>query len=72
MLVEVDIDGYIGQELEDHIQLLENNSYPMWFYKDREKDKLAVNHLIHCMKVVCDYYTDFDKPKYFDYSEAER
>lgn len=72
MQIKIDLDDYISQELEDHIHILKMNSIPMWFYNDTEKDTLAVNHLIHCMKVVCDYYTSFDKPKYFDYSEANR
>ncbi len=46
--------------------------FPMWFYDDEEKDKAALNHLIHCMKVVSDYYSNFDKPKFFDYSSATR
>lgn len=72
MLVDIEIDKYVSQVLDDHIKILALNSYPMFFYEDKEKDKLAVNHLIHCMKVVSDYYSDFDKPKYFDYSGATR
>ena len=73
MLVEIEIDEHISKELRNHIELLENCSgMPMWFYDDREKDRLAVNHLIHCMKVVADYYTNHGEPMFFDYSEAQR
>lgn len=71
MLVNVEIDEYVSEELRNHVSLLENNSFPpMWFVDDREKDKQAVNHLIHCMKVISDYYSMSDNNKFFDYSSA--
>ena len=72
MLVDVEIDRYISSELDEHITILKHSGHPMWFYNNKELDKQAVDHLIHCMKVVSDYYGDFDKPKYFDYTIAER
>jgi hypothetical protein len=72
MLVELEIDRFISDELDEHLTMLEHNSYPMWFYNNKELDGQAVNHLIHCMKVVSDYYGGFDKPKHFDYTVAER
>ena len=70
MLIDVELDEYISDELRNHARMLNHNKIPMWFIDDREKDKQAVNHLIHCMKVVSDYYSNFDEPKFFDYSSA--
>lgn len=72
MLVDVDIDECIPKELKDHILILESSTLPMWFFDDKEKDRAAVNHLIHCMKVVADYYSNWDDSKFFDYSSASR
>ena len=73
MLVDLQFaDEAVGQELREMVDILEGgSSIPMWFVDDPEKDRLAVNYLIHCMKVVADYYSNWDQPKYFDYSSAD-
>jgi len=73
MLVDLKFaDEAVGQELRDMIDILEGGrNIPMWFVDDPEKDKAAVNYLIHCMKVVADYYSNWDDRKYFDYSSAD-
>jgi hypothetical protein len=38
------------------------------FFRNYDRDHAATEHLIHCMKVVHDYYSNTDC--YFDYSEA--
>ena len=70
MRAEVEFpDELVGQELRNMIDMLEQgSSVPMWFIDDPEKDKAAVNHLIHCMKVVADFYSLPSDPRFFDYS----
>lgn len=71
---EVEMDKYVSDELRHQIYTLEHGpckDIAMFFVDDEEKDRLAVNHLIHCMKVVADHYADWDQPKYFDYSSAD-
>jgi hypothetical protein len=72
MLVDLKFaDEAVAQELREMIDILEGGSrIPMWFIDDPEKDQAAVNHLIHCMKVVSDFYSNHDDPKFFDYSSA--
>lgn len=73
MRVEVEVcDDIVGEELRQMVAILEKGSnIPMWFIDDPEKDKAAVNHLIHCMKVVSDFYSTNNQPKFFDYSSAD-
>ena len=72
MLVDLQFaDEAVAQELREMVDILEGGSrIPMWFTDDPEKDQAAVNHLIHCMKVVSDFYSNHDDPKFFDYSSA--
>lgn len=66
-------DEIVYQNLVESIGTLENplTDMPMWFSDDKVKDDAAVAHLIHCMKVVADYYSYHFQPKYFDYSSAK-
>jgi hypothetical protein len=41
---------------------------PIWFF-DKDKDNEAADHLVHCLKVVHDWFSAHHK--YFDYSEAD-
>jgi len=54
--------------LEDSLQVLQQGSnIPIWFL-DQEKDNQAKEHLIHCLKVVSDWYNSNPKTKHFDYN----
>jgi hypothetical protein len=73
MLVDLKFaDEAVAQELREMVNILENGSrIPMWFTDDPEKDQADVNHLIHCIKVVSDFYSTNNQPKFFDYSSAD-
>lgn len=65
-------DVFVAPLMREQIELLEpydKTSIPMWFH-DREKDKAAVEHLVHCMKVVHDYFSMPTEQKYFDYENT--
>jgi hypothetical protein len=66
-------DEIVHHNLVGAIDTLESPTVdmPMWFSNDKAKDDAAVAHLIHCMKVVADYYSYHYQPKYFDYSSAK-
>jgi hypothetical protein len=53
---------------EDIESLEERNIDVRMFFKDFERDNATTEHLIHCMKVVHDYYSNTNC--YFDYSEV--
>jgi hypothetical protein len=53
---------------EDIESLEERNIDVRMFFKDFERDNATTEHLIHCMKVVHDYYSNTSC--YFDYSEV--
>jgi hypothetical protein len=53
---------------EDIESLEERNIDVRMFFRDFERDNATTEHLIHCMKVVHDYYSSTNC--YFDYSEA--
>lgn len=69
------IDATIVETLKDSIELQQSllcdpNRFPIWFL-NKEKDTNAVAHLIHCMKVVHDWYATPSDGFYFDYSIAK-
>lgn len=65
----VELDTLFALMLRNDIESLEDRNIGVrMFFRDFERDNAATEHLIHCMKVVHDYYSNTDC--YFDYSEA--
>lgn len=75
-MIEIQLDDLVEativQELKSHISMLEedieNGLHSSVWFLDKEKDREAVKHLIHCMKVVADWYSVPSEGSYFDYS----
>ena len=65
----VELDTLFALMLRNDVESLEDRKIDVrMFFRDFERDNEATEHLIHCMKVVHDYYSNTDC--YFDYSEA--
>lgn len=76
-IVELDdlIDATVVDTIKQSIALLEadlekDDRFAIWFH-NRDKDIAATKHLIHCMKVVADWYTVPSEGFYFDYTVTE-
>lgn len=72
--IEDVIDATIAQQLKESVELLEQDlnrpdRFPIYFL-DREKDIATTKHIIHCMKVVHDWYSVPSDGRFFDYSGA--
>lgn len=67
-----DMSQLVAQEVAKSVYMLEQrdreHGIPIWFF-DKDKDNEAVDHLVHCLKVVHDWFSAHHK--YFDYSEAD-
>lgn len=77
MNIEIEdlIDAAIVDTLKQSIAILEadlekEDRWELWF-KHRELDIAATKHLIHCMKVVSDWYTVPSDGFFFDYTVTE-
>lgn len=78
-MIEIQLDDLVEativQELKSQISMLEgdieNGLHSSVWFLDKEKDREAVKHLIHCMKVVADWYSVPSEGSYFDYSIAK-
>lgn len=65
----IELETLFKMVLQNDIESLETRSTNVrMFFQDVERDNATTEHLIHCMKVVHDYYSNTDC--YFDYSEA--
>lgn len=78
-MIEVDFDDVVEatvvHALKESIAMLEeqlekDDRFAIWFH-NRDKDIAATKHLIHCMKVVADWYTVPSEGFYFDYTVTE-
>ncbi len=65
----IELETLFKMMLRDDVESLESRNINVrMFFRDFERDNAATEHLIHCLKVVHDYYSNTDC--YFDYSEA--
>jgi hypothetical protein len=65
----IELETLFKMMLREDIEDLENRSVDVrMFFRDFERDNAATEHLIHCLKVAHDYYSNTDC--YFDYSEV--
>jgi len=65
----IELETLFKMMLRDDIESLEDRNINVrMFFRNYDRDHAATEHLIHCMKVVHDYYSNTDC--YFDYSEA--
>jgi hypothetical protein len=64
-------DAVVASSMLEQINNLEpydENNVAMWFADNRKRDREAVEHLVHCMKVVHDFFSAPDNKKFFNYA----